>query len=116
MKQRSNRLVSTVLALLATLSLASAQDDLSLLGNLARPMKGRSMRVSSTFREGKDGNYDPRAKPKGDDDPKSNWDNFTVAPGQTHVVMDEQGPGMITHIWMTFLGPEPQAWAKRGSA
>ena len=25
-------------------------------------------------------------------------------------------PGVITHIWMTFLGPEPQAWAKNGSA
>ena len=23
---------------------------------------------------------------------------------------------VITHIWMTFLGPEPHAWAKNGSA
>jgi len=30
--------------------------------------------------------------------------------------MDVEGPGAITHIWMTFLGPEPQAWAKNGSA
>jgi len=30
--------------------------------------------------------------------------------------MDEAGPGEITHIWLTFLGPEPQEWAKNGSA
>ena len=30
--------------------------------------------------------------------------------------MDEKGPGVITHIWLTFLGPEPQDWAKNGSA
>ena len=30
--------------------------------------------------------------------------------------MDEQGPGVITHMWITFLGPEPQAWAPKGSA
>ena len=41
----------------------------------------------------------------------SNWDNFYVAPGKTHVLLDEQGPGVINHIWMTFLGPEKQNWA-----
>jgi hypothetical protein len=30
--------------------------------------------------------------------------------------MDVKGPGVITHLWMTFLGPEPQDWAKNGSA
>jgi hypothetical protein len=30
--------------------------------------------------------------------------------------MDERGPGVITHIWMTFLAPEPQGWAPQGSA
>jgi len=30
--------------------------------------------------------------------------------------MDRQGPGVITHIWLTFLGPEPHPWAKDGSA
>ena len=30
--------------------------------------------------------------------------------------MDEKGPGVITHIWITFLGPEAQDWAKQGSA
>src|SRR5205814_10105767 len=42
--------------------------------------------------------------------------NFNVAPGATHVLMDEKGPGVITHIWLTFLGPEPQNWARNGSA
>ncbi len=54
-------------------------DDL--LGGLARPQEGRSMRASSTFREGRDGKYDPRADPKGDRDEKSNWDNFRSCAG-----------------------------------
>jgi hypothetical protein len=39
-----------------------------------------------------------------------------VEPGETHVLLDEKGPGVITHIWLTFLGPEPQDWAPKGSA
>jgi hypothetical protein len=74
------------------------------------------MRATSTFREGRDGKYDPKSSPKGDRDEGSNRDNFRVAPGATHVLMNEQGPGEITHIWLTFLGPEPQDWAKNGSA
>jgi hypothetical protein len=91
-----------------------AADDL--LGGLAKPKEGRSMRTTSTFRAGRDGKYDPRTDPKGDREEKSNWDNFRVEPGQTHVLMDEKGPGVLTHIWMTFLGPEPQDWARNGSA
>lgn len=87
-----------------------------ILDDLAKPISGRSMRASSTFREGPDGKYDPHAPPKGDYDEKSNWDNFRVAPGATHVMLDARGPGVITHIWMTFLSPEPQAWAPKGSA
>lgn len=74
------------------------------------------MRASSTFREGKDGKYDKNAKPKGDKDERSNSDNFRVAPGQTHVLMDVKGPGVITHMWITFLGSEIQNWAPKGSA
>lgn len=74
------------------------------------------MRASSSFRMGKDGKYDPKADYTGDLDEHSNRDNFRVAPGATHVLMDEKGPGVITHIWLTFLGPEPQDWAKQGSA
>jgi hypothetical protein len=60
--------------------------------------------------------YDPQADFKGDAEVQSNWDNYNVPPGGTHVLMDEAGPGVITHIWVTFLGPEPQNWAPRGSA
>jgi hypothetical protein len=98
------------------------------LESLAGPQKGRSMRATSTMRVGElrrgpDGNrntgerkYDPTADPQADADVKSNWDNFNVPPGGTHVVMDAQGPGVITHIWLTFLEPEPQGWALQGSA
>ncbi len=82
------------------------------LAELARPQEGRSMRASSAHRIGPDGRYDPN----GELDPNSNWDNKNVDPGDTKVLMEAEGPGVITHIWMTFLGPEPQNWAKEGSA
>lgn len=88
----------------------------AILDELAKPKEGRSMRATSTQRTGKDGKYDPKAEPRGDLDEKSNSDNFRVAPGATNVILDVKGPGVITHIWFTFLGPEPQAWAKNGSA
>lgn len=86
------------------------------MGSLATPQNGRSMRATSTFRQGVDGNYDPSAPPKSDFEEKSNRDNFRVPPGATHVLMDVEGPGVITHMWITFLGPEPHPWAKDGSA
>lgn len=109
------RMFGWAVTLAATVSGVYAQDA-GPLASLAKPQEGRSMRATSTFREGKDGKYDPKAPPKGDTEEKSNFDNFRVAPGQTHVVMDVKGPGTITHMWFTFLGPEPQAWAKNGSA
>ncbi len=86
------------------------------MGSLASPMNGRSMRATSTFREGADGNYDPTAPPKSDLEEKSNRDNFRVPGGATHVIMDVEGPGVVTHMWITVLGPEPHPWAKDGSA
>ncbi len=86
------------------------------LADLTNPQQGVSKRETSTRREGPDKKYDPKAPPKGDGEEGSNWDNFRVAPGATHTLMDVKGPGVITHIWMTFLGPEPQDWAKQGSA
>jgi len=79
------------------------------------------MRATSTMRVGEDRRGDvpklnPAGEPRGDLDEQSNWDNFNVAPGQTHVLMDVKSPGVINHIWLTFLGPEPQGWAKNGSA
>ena len=88
----------------------------SLMAQLALPKQGRSRRATSTFRQGADGNYDPKAPPKSDLEERSNRDNFRVQPGQTHVLMDVDGPGAITHMWLTFLGPEPHPWAPDGSA
>lgn len=95
--------------------------DAGILDDLAKPQEGRSMRATSTMRVGEvrrgaEQQLNPRADPRGDLEEESNWDNFRVGPGQTHVLLDERGPGIITHIWITFLGPEPQDWAKNGSA
>jgi len=81
------------------------------LADLAQPHEGRSMRATSTAKLGPN----PREW-QGEPDPNSNSDNSSVPPGQTKVLMDVKGPGVITHIWMTFLGPEPHPWAKNGSA
>jgi hypothetical protein len=94
----------------------------SLLEDLAKPHEGRSMRATSTMRVGEvrrggaERKLNPKADPRGDLDEASNWDNFRVPPGETHVLLEAEGPGVITHIWLTFLGPEPQDWARQGSA
>lgn len=82
------------------------------MAGLARPQEGRSMRATSSHRSGPDGKYDPHAEL----DPNSNMDNQSVPAGDTKVLLEADGPGIITHIWMTFLGPEPHPWAKNGSA
>jgi len=93
-----------------------------LLESLAMPQDGRSMRVTSTMRIGEvrrggaARKINPKADPKGDLEEASNFDNFTIPPGETHVLMDEKGPGVITHMWITFLGPGPQGWAPKGAA
>ncbi len=109
-------------------SSAPAPGTGGVLDGLARPQSGRSMRATSAMRVGEirrgpegdrnagERRYDLKADPRGDDDVRSNWDNFNIPPGGTHVLLDEQGPGVITHIWITFLGPEAQDWAPQGSA
>ncbi|MHC4404624.1 MAG: glycoside hydrolase family 172 protein [Planctomycetota bacterium] len=74
------------------------------LDDLAKPHEGRSMRSTSTALD-ENGNY-----------AHGNSDNSRVAPGATKVVLDAEGPGVITHMWFTFLGPEPHPWAPDGSA
>ena len=107
---------------------AAGPEGGGLLDSLARPLKGRSMRATSTMRlgelrRGRDGErntgerrYDPTADPRGDSDVQSNWDNFNVPANGTHVLLEAPGPGVITHIWITFLGPDPEDWAPQGSA
>lgn len=108
--------MATVLFLSADCQLGGA-----VLDDLAKPQEGRSRRATSTMRVGEvrrrgELKLNPKGEPRGDLDEQSNWDNYTIPPGHTHVLLDEKGPGVITHIWLTFLGPEPQAWAKSGSA
>lgn len=120
---RFRRAVAVGLSVLAVLAAAAAP---ALAGGpmegLAKPQEGRSMRATSTMRVGEvrrggaERKLNPKADPRGDLDESSNWDNFRVPPGETHVLLDEKGPGVITHIWITFLGPEPQDWAPKGSA
>jgi hypothetical protein len=74
------------------------------LDALARPQPGRSMRATSTAVDAQ-GKFAP-----------SNSDNSRVAPGVTKVVLDAKGPGVVTHMWFTFLAPGPHPWAKEGSA
>ncbi len=38
-----------------------------------------------------------------------------IEAGQTHILADLKGPGIITHIWLTFL-QEPHFWVKDGAA
>jgi hypothetical protein len=49
-------------------------------------------------------------------DRKNNRDRPSrVEPGETYIMADLRGPGVITHIWMTFLH-EPHRWARDGAA
>jgi len=123
--------VLTLIVLSSTLACRSDRgEDIGggFLGDLTRSFEGRSMRATSAMRVGElrrgpDGDrnagprkYDPQADFRGDGDVQSNWDNYNVPPGATHVLFNEGGPGVITHIWITFLGQEPQNWAPQGSA
>jgi hypothetical protein len=101
-KNKSAAAAFLILALaVGALAGGAFADDME---NLAKPHEGRSMRSTSTALD-KNGDY-----------AHSNSDNSRVAPGATKVVLDAAGPGAITHMWFTFLGPEPHAWAKEGSA
>ena len=37
-----------------------------------------------------------------------NADAFKIEPGATQILMDAQGPGMVSHIWFTISAPDPQ--------
>lgn len=91
-------------AALAAVSLVASAALADMLDDLAKPHEGRSMRSTSTQLT-EDGQY-----------AAGNWDNSNVAPGQTKVVLDAEGPGVVTHMWFTFLGPDKQDWAPKGSA
>lgn len=76
----------------------------AILSDLIRPIDGRSMRSTSTKTD-ENGNPIPH-----------NADNSRVMPGETKVVLEADGPGVVTHMWFTFLGPGKHPWATNGSA
>jgi len=81
------RLAVAALLLLVGCGALSGQGS-SWLGGLTQPQDYVQKRVSSYDRSG--GNEDFRA----------------IGPGETFTVLDEPGPGIITHIWFTFSSDE----------
>jgi D-arabinan exo alpha-(1,3)/(1,5)-arabinofuranosidase (non-reducing end) len=77
-----------LIVMLALAAPAVAQNFSDWLGQLPEPHSYVLKRVSSYDRTG--GNEDYRQ----------------VAPGQTFTVLDESGPGVITHVWFTIADPE----------
>ena len=76
-----------LLFLLACTALCAQTRDW--VGGLSEPHDYVQKRVSSYDRAG--GNEDFR----------------TIAPGETFTILDDAGPGIITHIWFTFSSDEP---------
>jgi hypothetical protein len=75
------------------------------LSELTRWQEGRSMRVGSNVWI-EDDLYDKN----------NNLDRpDRIESGETYVMADLKGPGIITHIWMTFLH-EPHFWVTDGAA
>jgi hypothetical protein len=67
----------------------AAQDSTSQLASLPQAKDYIQHRVSSYDRTG--GNADAR----------------TIAPGETLTLLDESGPGLITHVWFTIASDDP---------
>jgi hypothetical protein len=103
MRLRKPAITVTVLLLAIPLAAQSVFED------LAKPKQGKSMRSSSAFKKG--------GSPLGDDSEESNLDRAgAVQPGTSATVLDVKGPGAITHMWFTFVGPSPKRSGKTGSA
>ncbi len=85
------RLFIGILFFLPTLNCAYAQTgNGSLLNDLTKASNGRSMRSSSV-----DSKFD------------GNGDSKEILPGQTIVIADLKGPGIIKHIWNTSASLNP---------
>jgi hypothetical protein len=76
-----------VLLLLVSCAAAYGQSQ-AWLGGLAEPRDYIQKRVSSYDHSG------------------GNEDSKSIAPGETFTILDESGPGIITHIWFTFSSDE----------
>jgi hypothetical protein len=85
--------------------MASSSSRAQGLEDLTQWKQGRSMRVGSNVWI-EDDMYDGQNNKDRPD---------RIEAGQTHVLADLKGPGVITHIWMTFLH-EPHFWVTDGAA
>ncbi len=83
-------LLGILFLLPATHNLQAQISDKSLLNDLIKPGNGRSMRSSST-----DSNFN------------GNGDSKDILPGETIVIADLEGPGIIKHIWNTSASLNP---------
>src|ERR1700757_945605 len=80
---------SLALVVAAFLSSAVAQDPQTWLANLPQAKDYVQKRSSSYDRTG------------------ANTDARQIAPGETLSVLDESGPGIISHIWFTIASHDP---------
>ncbi len=103
-QQRTDVAWLAVLAAGTFLLAIAANVHAQTLADLARPMEGRSRRSSSA------------AVDKAGNPIHGNQDNSRVASGETKTVLNAKGPGIVTHMWFTFLGPGRHIWAPNGSA
>ena len=98
----------TVIALICPFgSCNKVNNDLvggAVLSDLIKPMDGRSMRATSSKTD-ENGKLIPH-----------NADNSRVMPGESKLILQAEGPGVVTHMWFTFLGPGRHPWAQNGSA
>lgn len=88
MRRRVLLPIGCCIAITLSLSLSRAQEMSGTLANLTQPHDYIQKRVSSYDRSG--GNADYRE----------------IAPGQTFTLLDEDGPGVITHVWITIASRE----------
>src|SRR2546421_1979806 len=83
------KLFIALLLFTATAQVAIAQDPATSLATLPQAKDYVQHRVSSYDRSG------------------ANADFRTIAPGDTLTVLDEAGPGLISHIWFTIASDDP---------
>jgi len=88
MRKNYLQLLACMIVFGFSLSSAFAQELSGLLSNLTEPHDYVQKRVSSYDRTG--GNADYRE----------------IAPGETLTLLDETGPGVITHVWITIASSE----------
>jgi hypothetical protein len=97
---KSGKVVFIAMPVFLLLPLFVRQTSAQGLDDLTRIRPGRSRAVTSA-----------------DPNPNSNADRIKiVAPGETKVLADLQGPGVIRHIWLTFNEARPNWLEATGSA